>query len=580
MAQLCPASSGSRSRSHASLPSPLKSAHTPKNQLVAPSTAPVMIPHAFAPVPSALTSESVTPLTPSVPKRKQGGHNEVLESLVQSSPRCRPLTAPPAVAVQRLLSSVPFGSAARRLTSATGSSTEYITSRSWVHNTSFYRDGKAVWEDMIANRAMFVAARAAVLRSSMAGHTSSTVRVWSVGCSSGEELFTARMVWLQWVAPSFADKAPTFYGLGTDCNRSIVSIARDPSYDWSEASLAGLPQEMRNCYFVPIEPSAEAAAAATLAAVVAGATTEDAVPLRFLLPAHERTGCSFAVEDTAAQPTHSSPPDSDSELFDLVLCRYSVLLYCDESQRRAALHRIVGRLAPGGVLVLGATDALPLGMASQLGLVPLPGCSAAGAWQLSGDTQIQHGSRDGTMGGGGGYSCEWRNEQEHHGDSTRRDDSALQNALFHASTLSELRKNLGMPARFAAVEAAPIRTFTGDRSLRILRERGGLHALPIASRVVAFEARRRDRVEMLRQQRRTEEEADVQAAAAALRERIHSKYVQIAGPAQAQRSFMERLNAETDARERRRQKLVKETLTLYSTPHRNSRRRRTAQVSR
>ncbi|KAJ1478923.1 hypothetical protein T484DRAFT_1816150 [Baffinella frigidus] len=51
------------------------------------------------------------------------------------------------------------------------------------------------------------------------------------------------------------------------------------------------------------------------------------------------------------------PPDT---LFDLVLMRYSVLLYLSPEDARAALSDVVlNSLAPGGYLVIGDTEMLP-----------------------------------------------------------------------------------------------------------------------------------------------------------------------------------------------------------------------------
>ena len=63
----------------------------------------------------------------------------------------------------------------------------------WMHNTSFFRDGASTW-DFAADRILYGAVKAAMLQA----HASNAsrprpVRVWSCGCSSGEELFTTRL---------------------------------------------------------------------------------------------------------------------------------------------------------------------------------------------------------------------------------------------------------------------------------------------------------------------------------------------------------------------------------------------------
>ena len=52
--------------------------------------------------------------------------------------------------------------------------------------------------------------------------------------------------------------------------------------------------------------------------------------------------------------------------FDLVLCRYLAFTYYDEELQREVLARLRARLAPGGLLVLGAKERLPASDLSML----------------------------------------------------------------------------------------------------------------------------------------------------------------------------------------------------------------------
>ena len=47
--------------------------------------------------------------------------------------------------------------------------------------------------------------------------------------------------------------------------------------------------------------------------------------------------------------------------FDLVLCRYLVFTYFDESLQRELLGRILERIRPGGIFVAGKQETLPAG---------------------------------------------------------------------------------------------------------------------------------------------------------------------------------------------------------------------------
>ena len=85
---------------------------------------------------------------------------------------------------------------------------------------------------------------------------------------------------------------------------------------------------------------------------------------------------AFRIEDAACDA-----PDDDDEpdIFDLVLCRYSAFLYCDAPGALRAADRISARLAPGGVVLLGATDPMP----RDCSLEPVP--NSTNAWTLDAD---------------------------------------------------------------------------------------------------------------------------------------------------------------------------------------------------
>ena len=66
----------------------------------------------------------------------------------------------------------------------------------YFFNTSWARDGATVWR-WVSEVALFRAARAAVRRARASG-APPIARCWSVGCSSGEEVWTLRFLWLAW----------------------------------------------------------------------------------------------------------------------------------------------------------------------------------------------------------------------------------------------------------------------------------------------------------------------------------------------------------------------------------------------
>ena len=69
----------------------------------------------------------------------------------------------------------------------------------------------------------------------------------------------------------------------------------------------------------------------------------------------------------------------EEELWDVIMCRYSIFLYSEstaestaEEKSKRALSRLVKRLHPEGVLLLGLTDPLPQCASAILEPLPIP----------------------------------------------------------------------------------------------------------------------------------------------------------------------------------------------------------------
>jgi chemotaxis protein methyltransferase CheR len=71
----------------------------------------------------------------------------------------------------------------------------------------------------------------------------------------------------------------------------------------------------------------------------------------------------YVVQDSFREAIDFVEQDMRRELppgvFHLILCRNVVLTYCTEPVQRHMLTQLVARLGPGGVLVVGAHEALP-----------------------------------------------------------------------------------------------------------------------------------------------------------------------------------------------------------------------------
>jgi chemotaxis protein methyltransferase CheR len=155
------------------------------------------------------------------------------------------------------------------------------------------------------------------------------IRLWSAGCSTGEEAYTMAMV--------LAQSCPGLRGvpieiIGTDINPVAVDAARRALY--TENSFRSVPAEVRQKYFEPAQhglyrPRAE---------------IRDTVRFQEL----------NLLDQVAV---------SRMQQFDVVFCR-NVLIYFDVKGRQTVFNHFHGSLKPGGYLVLGHAESMSGGSSS------------------------------------------------------------------------------------------------------------------------------------------------------------------------------------------------------------------------
>jgi len=242
--------------------------------------------------------------------------------------------------------------------------------RDWQHNTSFFRDGHATW-GCVANRILFHAARAAMLDPRPhTQHRPRPLRVWSCGCSSGEELFTVRLAYEQWVLPTFVaayGHAPAFSGVGTDRSAKILETAQDEGSVYLAAELAEVPAYARHCFqevpkegpATPGSPSRTASSsanglfsgggsggsAAGTEARAEAARRDLGREARFTMASSVRRDLEWWVEDTCAESEASEVRQSE--------VRQSEVRQSEVRQSEAGEPLAGGALA-GGALAGGA----------------------------------------------------------------------------------------------------------------------------------------------------------------------------------------------------------------------------------
>jgi len=152
---------------------------------------------------------------------------------------------------------------------------------------------------------------------------SGPARVWSAGCATGEEPYSVAMMARE---AGLHERVRVF---GTDLNRGSLARARDGRYrPWS---FRGVGADLQARYFQPegsyqvLDP--EIRAQVTL------------FPLNLVHPVPSMLTVGLWN-------------------LDVVLCR-NVLLYLSPEAQRVAFFHLVEALAPGGWLLLGASDPLP-----------------------------------------------------------------------------------------------------------------------------------------------------------------------------------------------------------------------------
>lgn len=152
----------------------------------------------------------------------------------------------------------------------------------------------------------------------------SSYRIWSAGCSSGEECYTLAML-LQ----DYADRGgwlPAFDVLGTDISENMVRKAAEARYPVQD--LEKLPALWQRKY-----------------------CRSDADALHF-------TVCPQIREKVRFRVMNLLKPTVGIGQYDLILCR-NVMIYFDEGSRKKLIDKLYQALRPNGYLFVGHTELLP-----------------------------------------------------------------------------------------------------------------------------------------------------------------------------------------------------------------------------
>ncbi len=180
---------------------------------------------------------------------------------------------------------------------------------------------------------IFDALRAPVLPAVAEKHLSGNeaqFRAWSVGAASGEEPYTLRILWRHALRDRFGGR--TLHVTASEAQAHMLRRARRGCYQ--RGTLKDLPDAWTDRAFV-YDPALDH-----------GKHAEPCV----LHPLYRRH-VTWRQEDIRA----SMPAGP----FSLICCRNLVFTYFDDALQQKCLQRLLDRLQPGGVLVLGKGESLP-----------------------------------------------------------------------------------------------------------------------------------------------------------------------------------------------------------------------------
>jgi two-component system CheB/CheR fusion protein len=177
-----------------------------------------------------------------------------------------------------------------------------------INVTSFFRDFEA-WEHL----------RTEILPQVLEASNGDQLRVWSAGCSAGQEAYTIAMLLHGEMGSGFRERVKIY---ATDVDEDALNYARQASY--TEREMRGLPDFYRGRYF-------------------------DLVNGRYVVTPDLRRSVIFGRNDLTS--------DAPISRIDILLCR-NTLMYLNAETQARVVSRLGFALRPNGVLFLGKAEML------------------------------------------------------------------------------------------------------------------------------------------------------------------------------------------------------------------------------
>lgn len=153
----------------------------------------------------------------------------------------------------------------------------------------------------------------------------SPVKVWSAGCSSGEEPYTLAMVLAEF---GESNGGLSYSILGTDLSQQVLQHAVRAVY--TEEKAAGIPLSLKKKYLLRAKDKGDK----TVRIVPALRSKASFVRLNFMDASYDVPG-----------------------EFDIIFCR-NVLIYFDRATQHSVVNKLCEKLKPGGYLFLGHSESI------------------------------------------------------------------------------------------------------------------------------------------------------------------------------------------------------------------------------
>lgn len=184
-----------------------------------------------------------------------------------------------------------------------------------VHETRFFRDNESM--DLVTRHIDKMIAKAATSKET----SPVNAQVWSVGCSTGEEVYSLAMRLSEIDVSKLESTRKFYFGLtGVDISFPALAQAREAIYH--QRKLMNVSPVLLDKYF-------------------------DSLADGYYQVKNQLRHRTCFVQANI-QELESSP----KQLYDIIYCQ-NVLIYFQNNRRQKIVEQLVNRLAPGGLLILG-----------------------------------------------------------------------------------------------------------------------------------------------------------------------------------------------------------------------------------